>query len=65
MSFAFPPVALVFTMTRELICRVVEAYRDEHYDKKILAEMGELGFLGATIKGYGCPGIGNVAAGVS
>ena len=55
----------MFPVARELIREVAEAYRDEHYDKKILAEMGELGFLGATIKGYGCPGIGNVAAGVS
>lgn len=26
--------------------------------------MGELGLLGATINGYGCAGVGNVAAGV-
>jgi glutaryl-CoA dehydrogenase len=41
-----------------------EAYRDEHYDKKILEEMGELGLLGATIKGYGCAGVSNVASGL-
>lgn len=42
----------------------LEAYRDEHYDKKILEEMGELGLLGATIKGYGCAGVSNVASGL-
>jgi glutaryl-CoA dehydrogenase len=41
--------------------RPIEAYRDEHYDTKILEEMGELGLLGATIHGYGCAGVSNVA----
>jgi glutaryl-CoA dehydrogenase len=41
-----------------------DAYRDEHYDKKILEEMGELGLLGATIKGYDCAGVSNVASGL-
>ncbi len=43
---------------------MVEAYRDEHYDKTILEEMGELGLLGATIKGYNCAGVSNVASGL-
>jgi glutaryl-CoA dehydrogenase len=41
-----------------------DAYRDEHYDRKILEEMGELGLLGATIKGYNCAGVSNVASGL-
>lgn len=44
--------------------RVLEAYRNEHFDPKILEEMGELGFLGATIKGYGCAGVSSVASGL-
>jgi alkylation response protein AidB-like acyl-CoA dehydrogenase len=44
---------------------MAEAYRDEHYDREILREMGELGLLGATIDGYGCAGVSNVASGVS
>lgn len=44
--------------------RVLEAYRHEDYDKKILEEMGELGLLGATIKGYGCAGVSSVASGL-
>lgn len=43
---------------------MVEAYRDEHYDKEILREMGMLGLLGATIQGYGCAGVSHVASGV-
>lgn len=41
-----------------------EAYRDEHYDPKILQELGALGMLGATIKGYGCAGVSTVASGL-
>lgn len=47
-----------------LLPRVLEAYRNEDYDKKILEEMGELGLLGATIQGHGCAGVSNVAAGL-
>ncbi|EXJ78000.1 glutaryl-CoA dehydrogenase [Capronia epimyces CBS 606.96] len=47
-----------------LLPRVLEAYRKEDYDKKILQEMGELGLLGATIQGYGCAGVSNVASGL-
>jgi glutaryl-CoA dehydrogenase len=41
-----------------------EAYRDEHYDPKILEEMGSLGLLGATIDGFGCAGVSTVAGGL-
>ncbi len=34
------------------------------FDKTILAEMGQLGLLGATIKGYGCAGVSSVAYGL-
>jgi len=44
--------------------RVLEAYRTENFDKNILKEMGEIGLLGATIKGYGCAGVSNVAYGL-
>jgi glutaryl-CoA dehydrogenase len=47
-----------------LLPRVLEAYRKEDYDKKILQEMGELGLLGATIDGYGCAGVSSVASGL-
>ncbi|TKA71453.1 hypothetical protein B0A49_03806 [Cryomyces minteri] len=47
-----------------MLPRVLEAYRNENYDKKILEEMGELGLLGATIQGYDCAGVSSVASGL-
>ncbi|MCJ1371303.1 hypothetical protein MMC20_002518 [Loxospora ochrophaea] len=47
-----------------MLPRVLEAYREEHYDRKILEEMGELGLLGATIQGHGCAGVSSVASGL-
>ncbi|KAK6523943.1 hypothetical protein TWF281_001904 [Arthrobotrys megalospora] len=49
---------------QKLLPRVLGAYRDENFDKNILKEMGEAGFLGATITGYGCAGISDVAMGL-
>ncbi|CAG8499636.1 2648_t:CDS:10 [Diversispora eburnea] len=48
----------------KLFPRILEAYRQERFDREIISEMGELGLLGATIKGYGCPGISSVAYGL-
>ncbi len=47
-----------------LMPRIVEANRNEHFDAEILTEMGELGFLGCTIKDYGCAGTNYVAYGL-
>ena len=47
-----------------LLPRVLDAYRNEDYDRKIMQEMGELGLLGSTIKGYGCAGVSSVALGL-
>lgn len=48
----------------QLLPRVLDAYRNEHYHREILSEMGELGLLGATIQGYGCAGVSSVASGL-
>ena len=48
----------------KLMPRILEANRFERFDPGILAEMGELGFLGSTLKGYGCAGAGNVSYGL-
>lgn len=40
------------------------ANRNESFDPMIMQEMGELGLLGPTLKGYGCAGIGYVAYGL-
>lgn len=44
--------------------RVTQAFRDESTDRKIFNEMGELGLLGATIDGHGCPGVSYVSYGL-
>jgi glutaryl-CoA dehydrogenase len=48
----------------KLLPRVQEAFRTEHFHREIMTEMGELGFLGSTIEGYGCAGISSVASGL-
>lgn len=48
----------------QLFNRVLLANREERFDREILAEMGELGLLGATIEGYGCAGMSHVAYGL-
>ena len=40
----------------KLMPRVLSANREERFDREIMNEMGELGFLGSTIEGYGCAG---------
>src|SRR6187431_3422759 len=48
-----------------LMPRVVEAFRDEKYDKELLPEMGKLGLLGPTIpEEYGGAGLGYVSYGL-
>lgn len=47
-----------------LMPRILMQNRHEEFDRAVLNEMGELGFLGAFIDGYGCPGIGFVASGL-
>ncbi|CAI9637558.1 unnamed protein product [Alternaria burnsii] len=47
-----------------MLPRVLEAYRNENFDRKIIEEMGELGLLGASIQGYECAGVSSVAAGL-
>jgi glutaryl-CoA dehydrogenase len=45
--------------------RATEAYLDEHFDRDILSEMGDLGLLGATIPDeYGGAGLGYVSYGL-
>jgi glutaryl-CoA dehydrogenase len=44
--------------------RVIEAFHKEYFDRNVFYEMGEAGFLGATIKGYGCAGVNYVSYGL-
>jgi glutaryl-CoA dehydrogenase len=47
-----------------LMPRVKEAFNAEKTDPAIFREMGEMGFLGSTIEGYGCPGVNYVCYGL-
>ncbi len=44
--------------------KVKEAFREEQVDGSIFREMGEMGLLGSTIKGYGCPGVDYISYGL-
>jgi glutaryl-CoA dehydrogenase len=48
----------------KLMPRILHANRTETFDVEVMREMGELGFLGAPLEGYGCAGIGYVAYGL-
>jgi glutaryl-CoA dehydrogenase len=48
----------------KLAPRVIRANREERFDRAIMNEMGELGLLGPTIRGYGCAGVNHVCYGL-
>jgi len=48
----------------KLFPRVLAANRHEKFDREIMNEMGEMGFLGATLEGYGCAGVNYVSYGL-
>ena len=48
----------------KLFSRVLEANRHERFHREIMNEMGEMGFLGATLDGYGCAGVNYVSYGL-
>ena len=41
-----------------------ECYREGRFPSELIPEMGELGFLGANLDGYGCAGMSNVEYGL-
>ena len=48
-----------------LMGRVRQAYRDEHFHREIMTEMGELGLLGSTLpEKYGCSAVNYVSYGL-
>ncbi|HYZ63017.1 MAG TPA: acyl-CoA dehydrogenase family protein, partial [Acetobacteraceae bacterium] len=48
----------------KLFPRVLMANREEKFDRSIMNEFGEMGFLGATLEGYGCAGVNYVSYGL-
>ncbi len=55
--------ARTFTDER-ILPTVVEHFRAGTFATDLIRQMGELGFLGANLQGYGCAGIGPVAYGL-
>ncbi len=49
---------------KELMPNIVEANRNEVFDRNIMRQMGEMGLLGVTIEGYDCAGMSSVAYGL-
>jgi glutaryl-CoA dehydrogenase len=49
---------------KELMPGILDANRNEIFNKSIYKEMGQLGFLGAPIEGYGCAGTSYVSYGL-
>ena len=47
-----------------LFPRVLAANRHETFDRAIMTEMGEMGFLGATLDSHGCAGVNYVSYGL-
>lgn len=49
---------------KELMPGIIDANRNENFDRSIMTKMGALGLLGPTIEGYGCAGVGYVSYGL-
>jgi len=47
-----------------LIPRIQKAFREEYFDPAIIQELGEQGFLGANLQGYGCLGLNHICYGL-
>lgn len=47
-----------------IIPTIGQHYMDGTFPKELIKEMGEMGFYGCTIDGYGCPGLNNVSYGL-
>ncbi|MEM7646097.1 MAG: acyl-CoA dehydrogenase family protein [Pseudomonadota bacterium] len=50
--------------TEEIIPTLQEANRNETFPSHLIPRFAELGLLGSTIKGYDCPGLGDVSYGL-
>ena len=48
----------------ELMPGILEANRHEKFDRNLMSKMGEMGFLGPTIDGFDCAGVGYVSYGL-
>lgn len=51
-------------VSKEVVPLLQKAHRDEVFPEHLIQKFGEMGFLGANLKGYECAGIGDVAYGL-
>ena len=49
---------------REVLPVIERCHSEEQFPRPLIPRMGELGFFGANLKGYGCAGLSNVAYGL-
>jgi len=68
-SLLSPDELLIRTSTRDfiednLIPIIEQCNRDGRFPRELVRPMGELGFYGANLEGYGCAGINNVEYGL-
>src|SRR5207247_3821540 len=49
---------------REVPPVIERCHSEEQFPRPLIARMGELGFFGANLKGYGCAGLSNGAYGL-
>jgi glutaryl-CoA dehydrogenase len=50
--------------TEEIIPTLQKANREEKFPMELVPRFAEMGLLGSTIKGYDCPGLGDVSYGI-
>ena len=52
------------SIKHEHSCKILCVSSTSVFDREIMREMGSLGVLGPSIKGYGCAGVSSVAYGL-
>lgn len=51
-------------VNKEIVPIIDDCFVEDRFPKDIIPKLGSMGFLGAPIEGYGCPGIGYVGYGL-
>ncbi|MBN8731646.1 MAG: acyl-CoA dehydrogenase family protein [Acidobacteria bacterium] len=51
-------------ISQEFIPLIRDCYREGRFPSQIIPKLGEMGFLGCNLDGYGCPGMSNVEYGL-
>lgn len=51
-------------VNKEVVPIIDQAYMDGRFTSELVPKLGAMGFIGAPLEGYGCPGIGYVSYGL-